>query len=380
MKKKILIFIDWYLPGYLAGGPIRSIYNFVNLLKEDYDITIVTSNKDLNSSGSYSGMNKSISYGKINGSKVIYLSAYNFMDLIRINLKNFDVVYLNSIFSLKFTFIPLVLKMISNINSLYLISPRGMFHLEALSQKKIKKKIYLKTTKFLFNQKNIIFQASNKYERDQIRLALKFKPKIFILENPVMRPVKKLKNIKIEDKTIRLLYISRICEHKNLLLLIVSLKILCEKIEHRIDFNIYGFIEEKDYWEKCKKEMRKLPESLKITYKGTVESIEKVDIFNKHHFLLLLSKSENFGHIIYESISAGRPVVISKNTPWSILSKIEGGIVTSLDKNIILNSLEKIINLSNSDYTMLCRNALKFSKNIFLKQNYNDNFKFFINS
>ena len=84
MKKTILIFIDWYLPGYQAGGPIRSIFNLVNLLKDDYDITIVTSNRDLNSNTNYVGMNKNISFGKINGSKVLYLSTFNYIDLIKI--------------------------------------------------------------------------------------------------------------------------------------------------------------------------------------------------------------------------------------------------------------------------------------------------------
>lgn len=273
-----------------------------------------------------------------------------------------------------------MIKKISNIKSRYLISPRGMFHSEALSQKSNKKKVYLKITKFLFNQKNIIFQASNEYERSQIELALKFKPKIFNLENPVMAPVEKIKNIKIENKTIKLLYVSRICEHKNLLLLIISLKMFCEKTKYKIDLNIYGFIEEKEYWSRCKKEMKNLPSSLEIFYKGTINSINKVDIFNNHHFLFLLSKSENFGNIIYECISAGRPVFISDNTPWHGLKKIEGGIVTNLNKNNILNSLERIICLSNSEYLRMCENALKFSKNFFFKQNYSDNFNIFINS
>ena len=350
------------MPGYQAGGPIRSIFNLVNLLKDDYDITIVTSNRDLNSRTNYVGMNKNISYSRINGSKVLYLSTFNYIDLIKIILENFDVVHLNSIFSFKFTLVPLMIKKISNIKSRYLISPRGMFHSEALSKKSNKKKAYLKLTKFLFNQKNLFFQASNEYERNQIKLALKFKPKIFTLENPVMLPVEKIKSIKIENETIKLLYISRICEHKNLLLLIISLKIFCEKTKHKIDLNIYGFIEEKEYWSRCKTEMKNLPFSLNIAYKGAINSLNKIDIFNKHHFLFLLVKSENFGHIVYECISAGRPVFISDNTPWSALKKIEGGIVTNLNKNNILNSLERIIHLSNADYLRMCKNALKFSK------------------
>ena len=41
-KKKILVFIDWYLPGYRAGGPIQSIANLVNHLDDELDISIVT--------------------------------------------------------------------------------------------------------------------------------------------------------------------------------------------------------------------------------------------------------------------------------------------------------------------------------------------------
>ena len=100
-----------------------------------------------------------------------------------------------------------------------------------------------------------------------------------------MLPVEKIKSIKIENETIKLLYVSRICEHKNLLLLIISLKMFCEKTNHKIDLNIYGFIEEKEYWSRCKKEMKNLPFSLKIMYKGVINSLDKVDIFNKHHFL-----------------------------------------------------------------------------------------------
>ena len=45
-KKKILIFIDWYLPGYKAGGPIQSVANLVANLKEEFEFSIVTRDTD----------------------------------------------------------------------------------------------------------------------------------------------------------------------------------------------------------------------------------------------------------------------------------------------------------------------------------------------
>ena len=45
-KERILVFIDWYLPGFRAGGPIRSCANLVEHLKDEFDFSIITRNTD----------------------------------------------------------------------------------------------------------------------------------------------------------------------------------------------------------------------------------------------------------------------------------------------------------------------------------------------
>ena len=45
-RKKVLIAIDWYLPGYKAGGPIRSCASIINCLKNDFDFAVITSDTD----------------------------------------------------------------------------------------------------------------------------------------------------------------------------------------------------------------------------------------------------------------------------------------------------------------------------------------------
>ena len=40
-KKKLLVFTDWYLPAYKAGGPVRSIANIVAHLKDEIDSLII---------------------------------------------------------------------------------------------------------------------------------------------------------------------------------------------------------------------------------------------------------------------------------------------------------------------------------------------------
>ncbi|MFM7726721.1 MAG: hypothetical protein ACKO7B_08465, partial [Flavobacteriales bacterium] len=53
-RKKILVFADWFLPGYKAGGPIRSVANLVQTL--DVDFWIVTRITDHQSNEPYTGI------------------------------------------------------------------------------------------------------------------------------------------------------------------------------------------------------------------------------------------------------------------------------------------------------------------------------------
>ena len=55
-KKKILVFIDWFLPGYRAGGPIRSCANMIEHLKDEFDFSVITRNSDYCEMVSYSGI------------------------------------------------------------------------------------------------------------------------------------------------------------------------------------------------------------------------------------------------------------------------------------------------------------------------------------
>ncbi len=42
----ILCFVAYYLPGYRSGGPVRTIANFVEHFGDEFDIRIVTRDRD----------------------------------------------------------------------------------------------------------------------------------------------------------------------------------------------------------------------------------------------------------------------------------------------------------------------------------------------
>ena len=52
-KPNILIFIDWFLPGFKAGGPIKSVSNIVNSLHQDFNFFIITSDRDIDDNKPY---------------------------------------------------------------------------------------------------------------------------------------------------------------------------------------------------------------------------------------------------------------------------------------------------------------------------------------
>ena len=62
MKPKILVFIDYYLPGNKAGGPIRSLSNLIDNLDSYYEFKIVTRDRDIGDNIGYDSIEKNVSY------------------------------------------------------------------------------------------------------------------------------------------------------------------------------------------------------------------------------------------------------------------------------------------------------------------------------
>ena len=82
--KTILIFTDWYIPGYKAGGPVQSIYNLTQLLSKYFIVRIVTTNKDLNSSEPYPGIEPNTWIMLDNNQFVLYLNQDKLLSYVHV--------------------------------------------------------------------------------------------------------------------------------------------------------------------------------------------------------------------------------------------------------------------------------------------------------
>ncbi len=361
-KKKILIFIDWFLPGYKAGGPIRSVANIVEHLQYDFNFTIITSDRDFGCEQGYKNikLNKLI---KKNNYKIIYLSPENqnkkYLSQI-INTLNFDTVYFNSLFSLKFTLLPLRIIKKKKKHAKIILATRGMLGKGALGLKKRKKQIFLIISKIAGLYKNIIWHATDNIEVEDIKKHFGKNSNILLVSNISEKIKPYLKRSKNQTKFI---FLSRIAKKKNLLFAIELFQNI--KTNKNIIFSIYGTNEEINYLEKCKKASSKIKNNIKIEFNGEVSHEKVYDILSENNFYILPTLHENFGHSIFEAFSAGCPVIISDQTPWQNLEEKNIGWDISLhNKAKFQEVIQKCIDMTDDDYQIMSKKTYKFAENI----------------
>ena len=363
-KKKILVFIDWFLPGYRAGGPIQSCANLIEHLKDDFEFLVVTRNKDIGDSVPY---DKIISNEWIihpSGARVFYFSDtfLSFKNIKRILLtEEYDVVYLNSLFSLYFTIFPLiVLKLYRRLQQVVLAT-RGVLGEGALSIRPVKKYLFIYLSRIVGLFSKIGWHATSDLERKEIKKFFGASAKITVATNLPKKEVISYAERKKEPNSLSLVFLSRISKKKNLSAVLDYLL----NISGSIILHVYGPIEDAQYWKYCLEKARELPENIKFSYQGIVNPQQINSIFKQYHFMILPTLHENYGHVIFESLSVGCPVIISDTTPWLGLEEKKAGWDISLaDKGQFIAIISKCVQMGQEEYDELSRSAFEYAERI----------------
>lgn len=359
-KKSIVILIDWFLPGNKAGGPVKSIYSMLQLLKPFFNFSVITTNHDLGSAVPYNGI-KSDCWTEYDGIPVYYFSRLKLKSnklLDVINDRKPDIVYLNSFWSYYFSLLPLRFEKAGKLKCEIILAPRGMLGKGALSIKPLKKKLFLSLLKIVNLHAKVVFHATNEEEEKQIKSFLK---KANVVIAPNLNVTLLLKN-KITNKckgTLKLFYLSRVAKVKNLH---YALEILSKvKAEGEIVYAIYGPLEDSIYWKECLAIIQTMPPNIKVVYNGEL-SFEKVQAtISDYHFLFLPTLNENFGHSIAESLKSGCPVIISKHTPWTSVNIHQCGFAFDLHhKTEVRKAIEGLVDMENEEYKLMSENCIKF--------------------
>ncbi len=323
LKPKVLVMVDWYAPGFKAGGPIRSAVNFADQLEHDLDIYVLTTDRDLGEPEPYSDIttDRWVSRGS---HQVYYASPANLgwktTREIILGVEP-DCIYLNSMFSLHFTIYPLLMKKLGMVKARIVLAPRGMLRASALAHKPGKKKLFLNMFRFMGLPKLILFHATDQTEEQDIRRIFGPGSSLFQAGNlpgkqkPFRPPEGKRKG------NLRLVFVGRIHPIKNLDFLLLAL----QGITGTVELTVIATLEDEVYWKYCQSIMDAFPPaiSVKMLIDLPHDRIEE-NILAAHAFALP-TKGENFGHSIFEALAAGRPVLISDQTPWRNLPEDHAG-------------------------------------------------------
>lgn len=356
---RLLITYPWFYPAYKAGGPVQSVKNTAMAMAgDDVDIYILCSDKELNGSPIDVGRDSWVDFDK--GIKVYYNAQADSKATINNIIRNVnpDVIFINGIYSLPYTIYPLLY----NGNTRKILSVRGMLHPGALSQKRLKKKIFLTAFKLRGWHKMAEYHATAEDEAGYIRNHFGTDKKVWVVPN-LPNVMQYLPPAEKEKGEVRLVSISLISPMKNILLVLRAL----QQVKENVVYHIYGPVKDPTYWEDCKGLIQQMPSNVTVEYKGEVLPHLIIATLKSYHYFVLPSKSENFGHAIYEALSSGRPVVTSHNTPWNGLEVAGAGYnINPDDATAFTGLINNLVDIDTHEYNQATLAAKKY-----IEQQYN---------
>jgi len=380
MNKKILILVDWYLPGYKGGGQIKAVEYIVENLKGKFDFYILCRDHDFGEKP-YPDLEKNI-WLQFDNIFIKYLSNKNKPYIIsvidEIRLGSWDIIYMNSFFSFFFSILPCAyLKILGGNNSNIILAPRGEFSVGALGLKKAKKHFFINFSKIINLHKKITWHASTEFEKEDIRNCF---PNAKIRIARELLPIATHSNAIGVEKTVgivKLFFLSRVTNKKGL---DYALKVLGAIKSGYVELDIYGPIEDQKYWSECQALIDVFPENVVVKYCGELPHNKIKDVIPNYHLLFFPTLGENFGYVIIETLLSCRPVLISNRTPWRDLAENKIGYDISLEnENLFSEKITEFVNMNQREFDEYIVNVNTYASNYVENQRaiVEDNIKLF---
>lgn len=360
-KLTILAISSHYLPGYKGGGPIKTIKNLFDQAGDEITFKLITSDRDLGDTTPYTSVTCG-AWNQVGNASVFYAQPgkTGYAQIARqLRAKDYDVVYLNSFFSPRFSFFPLLLA--KALRQKLVLGPRGEFSEGALSLKSAKKSVFIKVFKLLGLHRGTVFQASSDYEADDLRRALGANVDIHVAEDIGAQEF--AENLKPRKSgPLNAVFVSRISPMKNLL---AAIEIL-QRVQQPLVYDIYGPIEDQDYWRDCEKAIAALPPHIQVQHKGELTPDVVVKTMANYDVFFMPTKGENYSHVITEAFCAGLPALIADTTPWRNLQNLGIGWDLPLNNpDAFSAALDELAIMPAEDHMHMRQNVLSWAKNKF---------------
>lgn len=321
---RVLVLADYYLPGFRAGGPIRTLTNLVEQLGTGYEFWIVTRDRDLGDEAPFASIVPG-RWHQLGAARVYHAAPQELAPAALARLlaaTPAEALYLNSFFSLRMSILPLLLRRLGRIPRWpVVLAPRGEYAPSALALKPWRKRIYILAARATGLVRGLVRQATSEDERRRIQAVTGVAPlQVYIAPNlPAARLLQEAAQappprdpLRADGEPLHLVFLSRISPMKNL----DQLLGLLQRVKSPLMLTLHGPIGDAAYWQQCLALAADLPAHIHMRNLGEVQPDEVPGVFMQHDLFVFPTRGENFGPVILESLCAGTPVIISDRTPW----------------------------------------------------------------
>jgi glycosyltransferase involved in cell wall biosynthesis len=343
---------------------VTTIANLVDVLGDEFDFWIITSDRDFMDTTPYKGITLD-EWGRVGKTWVYYASPkkQGFLNWAHLMKETpHDVVYLNSLFDPVFTLRPLLAnKFLRSSRRPVILAPRGELYPGALGLKSWKKMPFLGVARIVGLYRNVLWQASTDDEAQLICQKFGMEARVVVAKNlfPLTKQTPVSSNVGKLPGPLRVVFLSRIARKKNLdfALSVIS------RCDFAIHLDIWGPLEDTAYWRECQDLIQAVPDHIVVRYRGVADHSEVTQILSQYDLFFLPTRGENYGHVIVEALLAGTPVLLTDKTPWRNLEQEAVGWDLPLEagENLFLKTLEDAAKMIPNEREVWRKRTRKFA-------------------
>lgn len=328
---KINLIIPSFYPATVYGGPIFSTLHTCESLSalEDVDVYVSTTNTNRDSkldveANNWVKFNENFYVKYYDETKIDKFSFSLFLNVWK-DIKASDIVHVQGVFSTP-TPVALIFSLI--FRKPVIMSPRGSFCEWCLAQGSRFKKLWMTMVINPFGN-HISWHATSEAEKEDI-LKLFPKSNVYVVPNGIeLTSFSHVNTFEKNEYTAKyigkeltpskiIVSMGRLHKVKGFDILIESFVEVLKTYSDAILLIAGKDVGEKEKLEKIVKE-HELENT--VFFVGEVSDQDKIDFLGNADLFVLTSHTENFGNVYVESLAAGTPIVASKNTPCSVVTK-----------------------------------------------------------
>ena len=349
--KHILILMGRYLPGHKDGGPLRTVANITDALGDEYDFRIACLDRDQGDTEPYPGIRRG-AWNPVGKAKVWYVEPGGFTDKLILRLADgVDAIYLSSFYD-DYGYKTLLLRRRGKITVPVTIASMGVFSAGALARRALKKSVFIALCKAAGLFRGVMWSVTSELEAADLKRVIGPDASYTIAEDLPRSQVPGAP-IRCYDP-LRIVFLSRICEHKGLHIAIEAVRL------SGVDcvFTVCGPVQEPAYWRECQRQLQ----GYTWAYRGDVPADEVQAELSRHDILILPTRSENYGHVIFEALSVGCIPVISDATPWTAVGEQGAGLVVGRSADRFAEALGGLASMTADELEAMAQKGAQLAR------------------